>query len=127
MTKEIDQRAQRHDPASKHTHDSNDRPDDQTKQPGKIDSTIGGPDQIAAADGSRTSHNARDDGRGEITTDDPVPHIKRTAENDGDSGADHKEVRPAGTDDMKNPPKSWTKEDEESDESFPASDPPGNY
>lgn len=41
-----------------------------------------------------------------------------------DQGAD---VRPSGTDAMKNPPKDWKKEDEESDESFPASDPPGNY
>ena len=36
-------------------------------------------------------------------------------------------VRPAGTKDMDMPPRRWTKVDEESDESFPASDPPGNY
>ncbi len=37
------------------------------------------------------------------------------------------DVRPAGPEDMKNPPKDWKKEDQESDESFPASDPPANY
>lgn len=39
----------------------------------------------------------------------------------------HEEVRPAGPGQMDMPPKSWTKTDEEVDESFPASDPPGNY
>ncbi|QUS35488.1 alpha-amylase family glycosyl hydrolase [Falsirhodobacter algicola] len=37
------------------------------------------------------------------------------------------DVRPAGPGQMKNPPETWKKEDEESDESFPASDPPANY
>jgi hypothetical protein len=36
-------------------------------------------------------------------------------------------VRPAGPQDMRDPPKEWDKVDEESDESFPASDPPANY
>lgn len=36
-------------------------------------------------------------------------------------------VRSAGPDEMELPPKKWDKVDEESDESFPASDPPGNY
>lgn len=40
---------------------------------------------------------------------------------------DDKHIRPAGPKDMENPPKEWTRTDEESDESFPASDPPGNY
>ena len=35
-----------------------------------------------------------------------------------------KKVRDAGPDAMKNPPKRWDPEDEASDESFPASDPP---
>ena len=38
----------------------------------------------------------------------------------GDSG----NVRPAGPDATRDPPKEWTKVDEASDESFPASDPP---
>lgn len=37
------------------------------------------------------------------------------------------EVRNAGTDSMTAPPKRWDKVDEQADESFPASDPPGNY
>ncbi|MGZ8285856.1 MAG: hypothetical protein ACXW27_08360 [Allosphingosinicella sp.] len=38
----------------------------------------------------------------------------------GDSGA----ARAAGPEAMRDPPKEWTKVDEASDESFPASDPP---
>jgi len=41
--------------------------------------------------------------------------------------ADEMQVRNAGPEQMRNPPRTWTLEDEESDESFPASDPPGNY
>lgn len=37
------------------------------------------------------------------------------------------EVRNAGPQEMNMPPRQWTKTDEENDESFPASDPPGNY
>ena len=33
-------------------------------------------------------------------------------------------VRPAGPEDMRDPPKKWDQVDESSDESFPASDPP---
>ncbi|MBA3675886.1 MAG: hypothetical protein H0W74_00575 [Sphingosinicella sp.] len=33
-------------------------------------------------------------------------------------------VRPAGTESMRDPPKNWGRVDEASDESFPASDPP---
>jgi len=36
-------------------------------------------------------------------------------------------VRQAGPEQMEFPPKQWDKVDEQSDESFPASDPPGNY
>ena len=38
----------------------------------------------------------------------------------GDSG----NIRPAGPEAMRDPPKEWTEVDEASDESFPASDPP---
>jgi hypothetical protein len=36
-------------------------------------------------------------------------------------------VRPAGPEAMRDPPESWDEVDEESDESFTASDPPSNY
>jgi hypothetical protein len=37
------------------------------------------------------------------------------------------EVRDAGPDAMATPPKRWDMVDQQADESFPASDPPGNY
>ncbi|KGJ01971.1 hypothetical protein EQ718_18730 (plasmid) [Paracoccus versutus] len=37
------------------------------------------------------------------------------------------EIRPAGRRQMENPPRHWDIVDEQGDESFPASDPPGNY
>ncbi len=36
-------------------------------------------------------------------------------------------VRDAGVENMTNPPGKWDKVDQQADESFPASDPPGNY
>lgn len=37
------------------------------------------------------------------------------------------QIRDAGPEAMQQPPKSWSKVDEASDESFPASDPPSTY
>lgn len=36
-------------------------------------------------------------------------------------------IRNAGPENMRTPPKRWDETDETSDESFPASDPPGTY
>jgi hypothetical protein len=36
-------------------------------------------------------------------------------------------VRQAGPEEMRDPPRSWDRVDETSDESFPASDPPARY
>ena len=50
-----------------------------------------------------------------------------SAENATNSKQKENYIRPAGPENMRNPPKTWDKTDEELDESFPASDPPANY
>lgn len=47
---------------------------------------------------------------------------------DGQVSGSHKDVRDAGPDAMRDPvQRDWTATDQQIDESFPASDPPGNY
>jgi len=48
-------------------------------------------------------------------------------EKDTDTKTQDRHIRPAGPENMEDPPEEWDKVDEESDESFPASDPPANY
>lgn len=60
------------------------------------------------------SHNRHEEG------DAPALNVKRPPGPVGDSG----NVRAAGPEAMRDPPKDWTDVDEASDESFPASDPP---
>ncbi len=55
-------------------------------------------------------------------TDEP-----KTAPSDDSETPKPKKVRDAGPDAMKVPPKKWDDVDQQADESFPASDPPGNY
>jgi hypothetical protein len=56
---------------------------------------------------------------------DPQTAIADKAKTDRKTGTPP--VRPAGPTAMRDPPKRWEKADEESDQSFPASDPPANY
>ena len=51
----------------------------------------------------------------------------QASEDASGANTDHGFVRPAGRTEMDMPPSRWSKTDEEIDESFPASDPPGNY
>lgn len=76
--------------------------------------------QIDPAGQHRVDVNAN--ARGDLTTKQPgeTPSV-------ADRDTEEKRVRDAGPEQMRNPPRKWTREDEESDESFPASDPPGNY
>ncbi|CUH40506.1 hypothetical protein JSE7799_03240 [Jannaschia seosinensis] len=57
------------------------------------------------------------------------PQRERHRSNATDSMEEAKarQVRNAGPGSMANPPREWSMVDEESDESFPASDVPGNY
>ncbi len=55
-------------------------------------------------------------------------HLRHWAEASAQVAEDRARlVRPAGPDQMQTPPEGWDIVDEQSDQSFPASDPPGNY
>lgn len=55
------------------------------------------------------------------------PDENKTEKPDTDSDQETRDVRNAGPESMENPPDEWDGVDQESDESFPASDPPANY
>lgn len=60
-----------------------------------------------------------------FTRDDQTEHA---AYADGQVSGSHKDVRDAGPEAMRDQDEqSWTGTDQKLDESFPASDPPGNY
>lgn len=63
---------------------------------------------------------------GDDLDDDEVfaPALARGTRTAGAYGTSGGAARGAGPDSMRDPPKSWSKVDEASDESFPASDPP---
>ena len=74
----------------------------------------------AAAAGGYLLSRRRSDKVTNAHSDAPALTIDRPPGPVGDSG----NVRPAGTESMRDPPKNWGRVDEASDESFPASDPP---
>jgi len=90
---------------------------------------VGGGDNVhgeaAASSDSDNSETARplqpgfDDPAGDESGDEASRQLDRRKE--------HTHIRPAGRKKMDLPPSTWSKTDEEVDESFPASDPPGNY
>jgi hypothetical protein len=56
-----------------------------------------------------------------------MPHKDTLSPKHTETAPKPKKVRDAGPDAMATPPETWTEEDEASDESFPASDPPAKY
>lgn len=59
---------------------------------------------------------------------DPSPRGEAPAPAEPEPGqSPDQDIRPAGPKDMDIKPRGWSKTDQELDESFPASDPPGNY
>lgn len=59
---------------------------------------------------------------------DPSPRSEAPTPAEPEPGqSPDQDIRPAGPKDMDIKPRGWSKTDQELDESFPASDPPGNY
>lgn len=55
-------------------------------------------------------------------------HTSHPAFADGQVSGSHTDIRDAGPEAMRDPvQRAWTDTDQQIDESFPASDPPGNY
>ncbi|GEM_PF-974699 len=63
-----------------------------------------------------------------LTGRDPrTPRIARRSESRRPAVRRNVQIRHAGPEQMRDPPKKWDRVDEQVDESFPASDPPSNY
>ncbi|MCB1486434.1 MAG: hypothetical protein KDJ88_03135 [Bauldia sp.] len=58
------------------------------------------------------------------TNENPVPPTRGRPE---DEAVPPPLIRPAGPESMRDPPKEWDEVDEDSDESFPASDPSAKF
>jgi hypothetical protein len=71
-----------------------------------------------AEEGAADCADRHDRGEQTVTHKDP----ERIGEVDRNYG----QIRPAGPENMKDPPRQWDEVDEGSDESFPASDPPSH-
>jgi len=52
---------------------------------------------------------------------------KKSMARRADAGRERTAIRDSGPENMASPPTAWSKIDEASDESFPASDPPSTY
>jgi hypothetical protein len=63
-----------------------------------------------------------------FTRDTNVSRANHAAFANGQVSGSHRDVRDAGPEAMRDPvQRAWTATDQQLDESFPASDPPGNY
>lgn len=80
MSKDIDQRAQRHDPASQETRFPDEPTPQNTKQPASVASE-GGDSVVTPPDSGK--YNTRDDGHGEAVDDLPLQNIKKHAKDEG--------------------------------------------
>ncbi|MCZ0813483.1 MAG: hypothetical protein ACQEVT_14050 [Pseudomonadota bacterium] len=80
--------------------------------------------QIDPAGRYRVDVNANTEG--ELNTKQPGHLPKYLPPQGPDPVRDRKTVREAGPKEMENPPERWDEVDEETDQTFPASDPPAN-
>lgn len=104
-------------------------PDPMPDQPGDpVDPPIGDPEE-PSPDPMEAKREAHAKLKRAVNALDAPDDVRQEPEVNPDASApvaaDH--VRVAGRKEMNLPPPQWDEVDETSDESFPASDPPGNY